>query len=292
MKLLYLNGVWPGFAEETDGVHFGFFKNILTAVFETEVCITTDMAQADILLETYFQPSQLLTKQWAYSIFFSTEGIRSIPAHIQSYSYVIGTLPNQDIIQSIGMRYISCPLYIVYEYCKPGLYTIPITTIPSKSMCSIISSDIHGRINERTQLLDYLLSQQIPIDFGGAYRNTIGFKVEGQYFEQPILEFQKQYRIVCALENCCVDDYITEKVINSLRANTIPLYLGSDKIGSYINENRIVKVDKNNFSGCVEEIQRLLTDDAYWLKKVNEPIFVKSISVSIEEIIIAMKKLL
>ena len=77
-----------------------------------------------------------------------------------------------------------------------------------------------------------------------------------------------------------------------MRANTIPLYLGSDKIGSYINENRMIHVDKNNFSKCLEEIQTLLLDDTYWLKKVNEPIFIKPISVIMEEIAIAMKKLL
>lgn len=293
MKLIYINGFWPGFTEETDGVHFGFFKNILTAVFETEICITTDLGRADILLETFFQSSLLFRKQWDCSIFFSAEGTLAIPNHIQNYSYIIGTLPNKDIIASVGLRYISCPLYITYEYCKPTKYAEFIATIPPKSICSIISSEaFQTRINERIQFLEYLTSQHIPIDFGGSYRNNMGFKVQGHYFEQPILEFQKQYRIVCALENCCIDDYITEKVINPLRAGTIPLYLGSDKIGSYINEQRIIKVDTNNFSGCLEEIHKLLTDDAYWLKKVNEPLFIKPIAAIMEDIILAMKKLL
>jgi hypothetical protein len=293
MKTVFINGFWSGFAEETDGVHFGFFKNILTSVFETDIHITTNISEADILLESFFQSSAFFAKQWAYSIFFSGEGTISIPNHIHKYSYVMGTLPNRDILQSIGSRYIPCPLYIAYEYSKPAHYATSITTIPPKSICSIISSEASQyRINKRREFVEYLTSQQIPIDFGGSYKNNIGFKVQGQYYEQPILEFQKQYRIVCAFENCCIDDYITEKIINALRANTIPLYLGSDKIGSYINENRIIKVDTNNFSGCLEEIHKLLTDDAYWLKKINEPIFVKPISVIMEEIAIAMKKLL
>ena len=293
MKKVFINGFWPGFIEETEGGHFGFFKKILMSVFETDIHITTNIPEADILLETYFQQSVFFTKQWSYSIFFSGEGTLSIPTHIQNYSYVIGTLPNRDIIPLLGSRYIPCPLYILYEYSKPFQYTTPITTIPAKLICSVISSEAsQNRINERIEFLKYLASQEIPIDFGGSYKNNIGFKVQGQYYEQPILEFQKQYRIVCALENCCIDDYITEKIINAMRANTIPLYLGSDKIGSYINENRMIHVDKNNFSKCLEEIQTLLLDDTYWLKKVNEPIFIKPISVIMEEIAIAMKKLL
>jgi hypothetical protein len=137
--------------------------------------------------------------------------------------------------------------------------------------------------------VEFLKQNSIPIHFGGSYQNNIGYRVPGQYYEQPILDFQKQYRLACAFENCCLDDYITEKVINPLKAGTIPLYLGSNKIDSYINEDRIVKVNPHNFGACLDEVRRLLTDDAYWLEKVNQPIFKKPLEEIIGEVISNMR---
>jgi hypothetical protein len=77
-----------------------------------------------------------------------------------------------------------------------------------------------------------------------------------------------------------------------MRASTIPLYLGSKKIASYINPDRIVQIDPTNYSNSLEEIRRLLTDDAYWLEKANRPVFVKPIQELIQEVSAAMKKVL
>jgi hypothetical protein len=279
MKQVFVSGWWSGFIEETDGVHFGFFQKILSDVFETEIVLTANLDDADILLESFFQPSVLYRKNWKTSIFFSGEGTVPLPSHIQEYSCVLGS-------NRVG-RFVSCPLFIPYEFCRPGIYPTP-TNIPSKPLCSIISSPLN-RTADRIQLLTFLEKNKVPIDFGGSYKNNIGYKVPGQYYEQPILDFQKEYRIVCALENCCLDDYITEKVINPLRAGTVPLYLGSDKIGSLINEDRIIRVNPHNFASCLEEVRRLLTDDAYWLEKVNRPIFRKTMEEMMEERVASMK---
>jgi hypothetical protein len=285
MKQVFVNGWWPGFVEETDGVHFGFFKKLLRDTFETEICLTTNLEEADILLESLFKPSVFHVRKWPTSIFFSGEGTVPLPSHIQEYSCVLGANP-------MG-RFVSCPLFLAYCYSKPATYPTTISTVPTKPLCSIISSP-HNRTmtTARIQLVEFLKQNAIPIDFGGSYQNNIGYKVPGQYYEQPILDFQKHYRLVCAFENCCLDDYITEKVINPLKAGTVPLYLGSSKIGSYINEDRIVKVNPHNFGACLEEIQRLLTDDAYWLEKVNRPIFKKPLEQVMGEIIANLKSVL
>jgi len=132
----------------------------------------------------------------------------------------------------------------------------------------------------------------LSIDFGGKYRNNIGKRVSGQYYEQSILTFLQDYRIVCAFENNCLDNYITEKVINPMRASTIPLYLGSKKIASYINPDRIIQIDPAKYSDSLEEIRRLLTDDAYWLEKVNRPVFIKPVQELVQEVSAAMKQIL
>jgi len=285
MKLVFINGWWAGFVEKTDGVHFGFFQKLLEQTFDTDIRLTTNLEEADILLESFFQSSIFHRRQWPISIFFSGEGTVPLPSHIQEYTCVLGA-------QKAG-RFVSCPLFLGYCYSKPPTYPTPITTVPTKPLCSIISSPLNRTITTaRIQLIEFLKQNSVPIDCGGSYQNNIGYRVPGQYYEQPIIDFQKQYRLVCAFENCCLDDYITEKVINPLKAGTIPLYLGSSKIDSYINDDRIIRVNPHNFGACLEEIQRLLTDDAYWLEKVNRPIFKRPLEEIMAEIVVNLKDLL
>jgi hypothetical protein len=281
---VYINGFWSGFVEKTNGVHWGFFETILTNVFDTNIEITNTMDKADILLETHFGNSLLDNKQWKYSIFFSGEGVKSraLPDNIEMYTFCMGS-------QKTNTNFISCPLYVLYEYCKPANCPSSITEIPPKSICSIISSYIPE--SYRYNFLDILRENDILYDSAGNYHNTVGFNIEGEYYHKPIIEFQKQYRLVLALENAILDNYITEKIVNPFRAGTIPVYLGSNKIDTYFNSERFIIVDINNIHNTINEIQKLLTDDKYWLEKVNQPIFKKSILEIMNEIVLSMKSM-
>jgi hypothetical protein len=284
MKQIYINGFWPGFLEKTDGVHFGFFEALLRDVFETDLVSTPHIADADILLESHFEPTKRFAKEWMYTFFFSGEGQIGPPVHLDTYSCVLGVHRSP--------RHVVCPLLLAYEYSNPFSYTQTITTVPSKPLCSVVSSDVGRRLSDRMRFHTFLESQGLSIDYGGSYKNNIGYKISGQYYQQPLLDFFKTYRVVCAFENTLTDTYISEKVVNPVRAGTIPLYLGSSVITSFLNPNRIVQVDPTDFSKCIPEIQRLLTDDAYWLEKVNQPIFVKPIKEWMAQISADMKQIL
>jgi len=124
---------------------------------------------------------------------------------------------------------------------------------------------------------------------GGQYKNNIGFVVNGDHSSQEILNFQKQYKLCLAMENDVSDYYITEKVINSIRAQTIPIYYGSKKIDQYINEDKILIIHKDNTERAIDEIRYLLTDVG-WKEKAkkantNSVVFKKSVTTEIERII-------
>lgn len=283
--LIFANKVWSGFVEKTNGVHIGFFEHILKNVFLTEINITDDINAADILIESHFSGSMLKYKSWKYSIFYSCEGVshRKLPDNIGEYTFCIGS-------QKSTTNFISCPLYVAYDYCNPFNYSQKIVKIPNKKVCSLISSFI--KESDRYAILEALESKNLKIDYGGKYKNNVGYRVKGEYHEEPTLNFQKDYRIVLAFENACLDDYITEKIINPFRAGTIPVYYGSPKISDYFNPERFIVIDKNNIDDAVDEINRLLHDDLYWLEKVNKPIFTKTTNEIIQETITQMKNIL
>ena len=49
-----------------------------------------------------------------------------------------------------------------------------------------------------------------------------------------------EYKFVICFENSEEDAYITEKIINPLLANVIPVYWGNKRIGDYFNIDRIL----------------------------------------------------
>ena len=281
---VFLNGFWEGFVERTDGVHFGVFESILSRVFEQPIQLTSSMTDADILLESHCAPSVFSAKSWKYSIFFSGEGSMSVPDHAERYSAVLGALKTRR-------NHVKCPLFLLYDVCRPAAYPIR-TEVPPKGVCAIISSDQNpANRRDRTALVDELIRRGLRIDMGGAYGNNIGFKVPGSYADPPIIEFQSQYRVVLALENTKLDEYITEKVLNPLRAGTVPMYYGSDRVSDYIHPDRIVRVS-DDIDQVMTDIQRLCTDDAHWLHIVNHPQFVKPVASMVDTIVDDLKRVM
>jgi hypothetical protein len=281
--LLYCNGFWPGFKEETDGIHFGFFRHILQNVFNTYIQITDSIEHADILLETHFGQSILDLKTWNYSIFFSGEGVHGLPKNYETYTFILGGIDS-------GKNFIACPLFLAYEFCRPFNYQTNITAVPEKDILAVISA---SHVNSyREKIIDELEKKGYRIDFGGRYKNNLGQPVPGVWHTDEIRELQSKYKLVLSLENSNNEYYITEKIINPLRAGTVPIYYGSDKIGTFMNENRIVTIKENSLDDVLPEIDRLLTDKDYWLTKVNTSIFTAFSTNLIDRIINKMVQLL
>jgi hypothetical protein len=157
-----------------------------------------------------------------------------------------------------------------------------------KGIVSLISA--YNPESYRNKILDVFKENNIKVDNAGNHNNNIGYKCPGQYYEQPIIDLMKNYRLVLAFENSVHDDYITEKILNPFRSGTIPVYYGSDKICEYFNKDRFLIINKNNMNESMNEINRLLVDNAYWLEKVNKPIFVKNTEECIQNIIEKIKK--
>ena len=115
------------------------------------------------------------------------------------------------------------------------------------------------------------LNKYKKIDMGGKYNNNIGGSVIYK------IKFLSSYKFSIAMENSEGDGYISEKIIDSFLAGTIPLYYGDYMIDEYINpksyilikgEKDIVKkikyikkIDNNNklYKDFLKE--RVLLDD-------------------------------
>ena len=125
-------------------------------------------------------------------------------------------------------------------------YMNPPITVPYKSTTmSIILShkqDLPGH-KYRHKLVSYILHHNLPIDiYGngtakGRYQSFKSNRVKGPFDKQR--EPYEQYLFSICIENISSNHYFSEKVINPLLDNCVPIYLGCQNIETYFPNKTI-----------------------------------------------------
>jgi len=242
MKKIKINfcDFWNGF-KKTDN----FFYHRLCQYYEIEICDDPDI----IIFSLFGKENQ---KYGCKKIQYIGENIR--PSFFCSdYSISFDHLKSH--------RNIRYPIYNLY-------YTIE--EIPNfqdcrKKFCCVVTSNPNG--NFRQFFFDKL-SKIKKVDSGGRYRNNIGSPVTNK------LEFLEQYRFSFAFENSCYPGYTTEKILESKKAGTIPIYWGNPRVSEDFNVKSFINVhDFKNIDECIECILEIENDDDRYRAIRNEPLY-------------------
>jgi len=76
------------------------------------------------------------------------------------------------------------------------------------------------------------------------------------------------------MENSREDTYITEKLINGLLSNIIPVYWGSENVHHYLNKDRFLNLyNINNTNEIIKKMLVLRNNPQEWLTMVNANVF-------------------
>jgi len=119
----------------------------------------------------------------------------------------------------------------------------------TKFCCMLVSNP---NCKERIDFFN-ALSKVKKVDSGGRYLNNIGYAVEDKQ------AFIKDYKFVFAFENGSYPGYTTEKILEPLIANCIPIYWGNHLI---VNEfNSACFVNANSFDSYDCLIKKLIEID-------------------------------
>ena len=120
-------------------------------------------------------------------------------------------------------------------------YSIPQTPSCFQNKKCLMSMIVSGKTmapghSYRHQLMENLLSRNFPIDFYGNGMNVGKYKsyhsenIKGKFDKY---EPYNDYLFHICIENYQTDDYFSEKIINPLLTESIPLYWGCKKIDRY-----------------------------------------------------------
>ena len=164
-------------------------------------------------------------------------------------------------------RYMRFPLYLVSECFNrfPRKKNFEKEEMLNRKFCSIVVSNakIANPIRER---FFKLLSEYKQVDSGGRLWNNVGGPVDDKF------SFVANYKFNIAFENSSVHGYTTEKIMDPMTVNTIPIYWGNPLIGEEFNVKSFINVnDFHSVEDAVEYIVKIDQNDDLYLKMLSEP---------------------
>lgn len=107
------------------------------------------------------------------------------------------------------------------------------------------------------------------VDCGGRCFNNVGGRVPNKY------EFQRSCKFSIAFENSSQPGYLTEKLSDAFRADTIPLYWGDPLASKFFNADAFLHQDNyRDVDALVERVIELDQNDELYLEMLRQPAYV------------------
>lgn len=261
---VYFNAFWLGFTASKKTQEF--FTRLLSLTFDTDIEITSDVNQAELLVESGFGASILATKSWRASVLFMGESW--LRENWRDYTVVLSGQSPAD-----GPNIIPCPLYFLYLYdTAPNNGIIPNVTrpMPNQDVVVIVSNSDKS---VRTQFLDEL-DKHFCVTYAGKYKNNVGGPLAAAYGSKEFFLYVSKFKFVITMENSAQDSYITEKIFHGFFSHNVPVYWGAPSVTDYINKERFLHVrdgTPDEFARVISEMKLISANESAWQSIIAQP---------------------
>lgn len=182
------------------------------------------------------------------------------------FDYAIGF----DYID-FGDRYTRVPLYVFYDSYQSLIRRDKIIdkqNACSRKFCSYVVSNANYADPTRDNFFQELCKYK-RVDSAGRHLNNMG----GGYLKDK-MDFISNYKFNIAFENCASIGYTTEKIMEPMVVNTIPIYWGNPRISDDFNKESFVCLsDFDTVEACIKYIERLDNDDDLYYEKLSKSWF-------------------
>lgn len=190
-----------------------------------------------------------------HRIFFGYENVR---ADWNICDYVL----DSDFYNN-NPRHKRYPLWARYDVKKLAVPKDLENFKSKQKFCCMVVSNPNAK--ERIDFF-HKLSEYKKVDSGGRYLNNVG----GPVPNKP--EFIKDYKFVISFENSSFPGYATEKIVQPMLVNSIPIYWGDPAIGRDFNTKSFINInDFTSLDEAVEYIIYLDQNDEKFLELASQP---------------------
>lgn len=242
---------WPSFNPEDN-----YFTRVLEKKYRVELSETPDL----FFFTHPYNGERDYLRYKCHRVFLNWENVRT---DWSCCDYAL----DSDFVSG-NQRHMRWPIWAAWDLNK--LVEPKNTTLflqKRKFACMVVSNQ---NAPERIGFF-HSLSKYKCVDSGGRHLNNIGGPVVDK------MDFIKDYKFVLSFENSSSPGYTTEKLIEPMLANSIPIYWGNKVVGKDFNTKSFVHVNQfGSFDEAIERIIELDQDDEKYLQMVNEPWFHKN----------------
>jgi len=245
---IYFEDFWP---------EFNHVENFITKILQDYYEVIIEPKDPDYLFFSVYGFKNLKYKE-CIRIFYSYENVW---ADFNFCDYAI----SYQLIE-IGDRHVRYPCYndFDFEHLDKKQLTDKQKLLDRK-FCNFVYSN-NSCANPIRERFFYELSKYKKVDSGGRFLNNIGKPVANK------LNFIKDYKFTIAFENSSLPGYVTEKIVEPMVVNSMPIYWGNPNIELDFNKDSFIYVNEfPSIEKVIEEVIRLDKDDNAYLKKISEP---------------------
>lgn len=224
-----------------------YFYNLLSEDFEIEIS-----NQADFIFYSVFNFRQGIENYNCKKIFYVGENIEPPLDECDlafSFSYIDDP------------KHYRLPLYVLYlgydQLDQPKNIT---QDMADRKFCNFICSNPSGLI--RNKFVEKL-SQYKQVDCGGGWMNNLGYIVDNKR------EFQSKYKFSIAMENFGQEGYLTEKILDPMTVNSMPIYWGDPLV--HYDFNPLSFVNVKDIDEAIEYIIELDNNPDKYIEMLQQP---------------------
>jgi hypothetical protein len=229
---------WPNY-EKTDNYFYNLLKSNYDLVIDEN---------PDVLFYSSFGQDYLKYK--CTRVFYTGENIRPDFAACD-FAFTFDF--------NFNKKHFRLPLYSIYidhhnmlpqlERTKTREEAIKIWEAKTKFCCMVVSNP---NCTKRIEFFKQL-SKFKKVDSGGRVLNNVGGRVADK------IEFIRDYKFVISFENSDRNGYTTEKIMETILQDCIPIYWGNKLVSRDFNSHRFI--DYNQFKSEEDLIKRILEID-------------------------------
>ena len=164
-------------------------------------------------------------------------------------------------------RYFRYPYYMTCPDTYPFLFQKKDGSkiLESKTeFCNFIYSNSDA--DPKRDELFHLINNYKKVHSGGKHLNNINESVDNKK------EFIEKYKLTIAFENSSSPGYTTEKLIEPMQMNSIPIYWGNNEVSKEFNTASFINYhDFNNNEDFLKHIIEIDNNDDLYIKMMNQP---------------------
>ena len=137
-----------------------------------------------------------------------------------------------------------------------------------KKFCAAVISNYHHSNKFRIKFIKELSKYKV-VDMGGKFMNNIGGIVKNK------IKFLSYYKFSISMENSEGQGYISEKIIDSFIAGTIPIYYGGYMIDEFINLLSFILIrNEKDMKEKIEYIKKIDNDEKLYKSFLKKNLFI------------------